>query len=92
MVTPHSPATPGAVFANAPVRWVKGAEFIEVECASSTSSTGPVFVIASNRPWAGLPLDFKEQVSIADEDARLRLYRGVKAWAEVNGFLPRGDA
>ena len=70
MATFRSPTTSGAFSASAEMRWVKDVEFIEIECASSTNSSGPVLVVASSRAWDSLPLDFKEQVSIADEGAR----------------------
>ena len=90
MLTTRSPATPGPFSASSEMRWVKDAEFIEIECASSITLDGPAFVVASSRSWTSLPLEFKEQVSITDEGARLHLYGAVKAWAEVSGFLPEG--
>lgn len=71
---------------NYPARWVKNDQYVEIETA--TSEQGNVLVVASNIPWALLPLEFRESEPGGNEFRCRAFHELVRSWAEQRGFLP----
>ena len=72
-------------------RWVKGNEFIELETALSVDK-GTVVVVSSSRELPTLPVEFREQVPLKDDQAVNALRAAVERWAEKNQFTSTREA
>lgn len=72
------------------LRWNKGDEFIKIERVTSVDDNREVFIIATNLPWAVLPLEFKEKVPVLNGAASASLRETVASWARSNGFTKAG--
>lgn len=69
------------------MRWEKESQFIEIEKAWSVDTNSHVLIVSSSIPWVDLPIEFREQVPVADEVRLAALNEAVSEWAEHNSYV-----
>lgn len=71
----------------AATRWVKGAEFIELQ--GVLGDRGPALIINTNVQWHLLPLELRDQHLLKSRVECMAMHAAATSWARKNGF--RGE-